>query len=99
MAELRERPRALVLNERDNVAVAVTALKAGERLNIGRATVALAQDIPSGHKFALASLGAGAEVVKYGEVIGKTTAAIAPGEHVHVHNVVSARLPGPGAAR
>ncbi len=29
---------------------------------------------------------------KYGEVIGIATAAIEPGAHVHVHNLVSARL-------
>jgi altronate dehydratase small subunit len=99
VAELRERPRALVLNDLDNVAVAVVALKSGERVAVGRASVELAQDIPSGHKFALASLAPGSDVVKYGEVIGKTTAAVRPGEHVHVHNVVSARLPGPGVSR
>jgi hypothetical protein len=42
----------------------------------------------------MAEIGAGDSVVKYGEVIGRATSAIAAGRHVHVHNVVSARLPG-----
>jgi altronate dehydratase len=44
-----------------------------------------------GHKFALQDIEKGADVVKYGEPIGQTTARIARGEHVHVHNVVSHR--------
>jgi altronate dehydratase small subunit len=34
---------------------------------------------------------AGADVLKYGQVIGRTSRAIKAGEHVHVHNVESAR--------
>jgi altronate dehydratase len=44
-----------------------------------------------GHKFALRPIASGENVIKYGEPIGETTAAIARGEHVHVHNVVSHR--------
>ena len=33
----------------------------------------------------------GDEIVKYGQVIGHASKAIAVGEHVHVHNVESAR--------
>jgi altronate dehydratase small subunit len=33
----------------------------------------------------------GVEVIKYGKVIGETTAEIQTGEHVHVHNVDSKR--------
>src|SRR5262249_28579122 len=40
-----------------------------------------------GHKFALRPIAAGAAVLKYGQVIGFAGRAIAPGEHVHVHNV------------
>jgi hypothetical protein len=44
-----------------------------------------------GHKFALRGIDQGADVIKYGEPIGRTTAPVAKGEHVHVHNVVSHR--------
>ena|SRR2546430_128553 len=94
-----ERPRALVLNAADNVAVAVSRLRAGEMIELAGSAVTLARDIPSGHKFALRVIAAGGDVVKYGEVIGKATARIPPGEHVHVQNVVSARLPGPAEKR
>jgi altronate dehydratase len=87
-------PRVLLLNRRDNVAVAIRALRAGDQVELDGRQVDVAEDIPFGHKLAVAEIGAGDSVVKYGEVIGRATAAIAPGRHVHVHNVVSARLPG-----
>jgi len=56
---------------------------------VGR--IKLLSDIPMGHKFALRAMDKNADVIKYGEPIGRTTAAIAKGEHVHVHNVISHR--------
>ena len=91
------RPRALVLHARDKVAVAVAALAPGEELELQGARVTVREPIPFGHKLALRDVACGAGVVKYGEVIGLATAAIAAGRHVHVHNVRSRRLPGPGA--
>lgn len=44
-------------------------------------------DIPRGHKVALASLAAGAWVRKFGSFIGVAAKAIAPGDHVHTHNL------------
>lgn len=88
-------PRALQLDRADNVAVALAALERGERLELGGAAVTLVDPIRVGHKLALAPIERGAAIVKYHEPIGRASAAIAPGEHVHVHNVVSARLPGP----
>jgi altronate dehydratase len=87
-------PRVLLLNPRDNVAVAIRALRAGDSVELDGLEVDIAEDIPFGHKLAMAEIGAGDSVVKYGEVIGRATSAIAAGRHVHVHNVVSARLPG-----
>jgi altronate dehydratase small subunit len=37
------------------------------------------------------AIGKGDDVVKYGEIIGRATADIAKGEHVHVHNIESLR--------
>ncbi len=90
-------PRALVLDAADNVAVATVALAAGERIEAGASAVTLAEAIPVGHKFALTAIAAGAQVTKYGEVIGLAISAIPAGAHVHVHNVLSARLPGDAA--
>ena len=44
-----------------------------------------------GHKLARGPIPAGAPIVKLGETIGAATADIAPGEHVHTHNVASNR--------
>ncbi len=90
------RPRFIVLGE-DNVAVALAPLEPGERLAVADG-VTLRAGIPFGHKLAIADIAAGAPVRKYSEVIGIASQPIGAGEHVHVHNVVSARLPGAGDA-
>jgi len=68
----------------DNVAVAPQAIAAGTR----EGDLVFA-DIPAGHKAARRPIAAGEAVIKYGFPIGLATADIAPGEHVHVHNVRS----------
>jgi (2R)-sulfolactate sulfo-lyase subunit alpha len=55
-------------------------------------SVRLAEAIPLGHKLALADIAAGADVIEYGQRVGIATRDIRQGEHVHVHNVRSARL-------
>ena len=89
------RAKAIVIHEKDNVATAIISLEAGSTVSLdvqGRpGKIRLLSSIPLGHKFALCDLEPGADVVKYGEPIGKTIARIARGEHVHVHNVVSHR--------
>ncbi len=87
--------QALQLNPRDNVAVAVRNLPAGEVVAVELTRVTLQEPISFGHKLALVPIPAGDAVRKYAEVIGVASADIAAGAHVHVHNVVSARLPGP----
>ena len=47
----------------------------------------VARLVPSGHKVALRAVAEGAAVHKYGQVIGFATAPIAPGDHVHSHNL------------
>ena len=42
-----------------------------------------------GHKYARRAIRAGENVIKYGMPIGHATCDIAPGEHVHVHNVAT----------
>jgi altronate hydrolase len=43
--------------------------------------------IPAGHKVAARAIGAGAPVRRYNQIIGFASQPIAPGEHVHVHNL------------
>ena len=87
----------LVHAPHDSVGVAITDIHAGETIdgvvleNNSLVSVSAVQDVPLGHKIALAPLPAGAKVVKYDVTIGVARAAINPGEHVHVHNLKSAR--------
>ncbi|RJK97565.1 UxaA family hydrolase [Vallicoccus soli] len=47
--------------------------------------------VPLGHKVALADLEPGQDVVEYGVRTALASAAVRRGEHVHIHNVRSAR--------
>jgi altronate dehydratase len=85
----------LRVNPRDNVAVALARLNAGDWAHLDGVDVQITEPIPFGHKLALAVVPVGGGVVKYGEVIGRATSPIEAGQHVHVHNLQSARLPGP----
>ncbi|WP_033924215.1 UxaA family hydrolase [Sphingomonas sp. 35-24ZXX] len=81
---------AMQVHAADTVAVALRDLAAGTVVELGALRVSLATDIDRGHKFALAAHGMGDAVVKYGLPIGRATAPIAPGDHVHVHNLHTA---------
>ncbi len=86
--------RFLIADERDNVATAVTPIAKGEAVaatGAGREVVTVNDDIPLGHKFALRPIERGGRVIKYGETIGVASASIAPGDHVHIHNVEGLR--------
>ena len=71
------------ITDRDNVAVAIEKLDAGEEI-LG---VKLVEDVPAGHKFALCDIAEGENVITYAFPIGHATKAIAAGSWVHTHNV------------
>lgn len=86
--------KAIKMNPKDNVATAIDDVESGEVIGVKNDEVfeiQVLQEIPFGHKFALRDIAEGEEIVKYGEVIGRATAEIRKGEHVHVHNVESLR--------
>lgn len=86
--------RAIRLAPDDNVAVAITAIAAGDLLDIGDGqTITARQSIAFGHKIAISAIRAGQKVSKCGCPIGTATADIAIGEHVHLHNLTSDYLP------
>jgi altronate dehydratase small subunit len=93
--KMAQKSKAIVINEKDNVATAIVPLQAGASVALAAqgqgGKIKLLSSIPMGHKFALADIPKGGDVIKYGEAIGETTAPIRRGEHVHVHNVVSHR--------
>jgi altronate dehydratase len=77
--------RAIRLHPDDNVAIALTDLTAGTDLaDFG---VVLQSPIARGHKIALAAIPTGGVVRRYGQIIGAASADIAPGAHIHTHNL------------
>jgi hypothetical protein len=84
----------LVVSEADNVATALHDLAAGTEGRVAGPSgalppVTLRTDLQLGHKAALRAIGDGELVIKHGRPIGRATAVISPGDHVHVHNVIS----------
>jgi altronate dehydratase small subunit len=88
-----QKARAIIINEKDNVATALEPIEADTTVSIEHRgqteRIKLPSTVPTGHKFALCEISAGEYVVKYGEPIGQALVRIRPGEHVHVHNIVS----------
>ena len=87
-------PRAIVLNPQDNVATLIDTGEAGVACTLqGEAsgTVTLRGAVPFGHKVCVRQTPAGGDILKYGQVIGQASKDLAVGDHVHIHNVESAR--------
>jgi len=85
--------KLLKIHPNDNVAVVIEDVVSGENITVAGQQVIIKQDIPRGHKVALADIAEGEFPTKYGYPIGKATANIAVGEWVHVHNTKT-RLEG-----
>ena len=60
----------IIINQDDNVAVALLPLKAGEQITLPGCSFTLIDDIPSGHKFLLKDINTNGNVIKYGYPIG-----------------------------
>lgn len=92
-----ERKIALQVNDKDNVAtIFAEGIKKGVEVEVrdkrGHSTIiAVADDIPYGHKVAIAKINKGELITKYGEEIGIATRDIQKGEYVHIHNLDSMR--------
>jgi altronate hydrolase len=88
------------IHPRDNVVIARRQLLGGTVL--AEEGVTVAGLVPPGHKVATQVIAAGQAVRRYDQIIGHATQAIAPGQHVHVHNLAYADFarhhePGAGA--
>lgn len=85
----------IVIHPDDNVAIALKDLEEGISIQVEtkveQIEITPLVPIPFGHKIALKAIQKGANVIKYGEVIGRATQNIEAGEHVHIHNVESNR--------
>ncbi len=75
------------IHEKDNVAVALAPMNAGQMIKIDNFAILISENIPAGHKFALKNIPVGSEVLKYGYSIGKAKQFISAGDWVHTHNV------------
>ena len=73
------------LHPDDNVIIALQDLAAGSALP--DLAGPLPQSVPRGHKIATSAIAAGAQVLRYGQIIGVATVDIAAGAHVHTHNL------------
>ncbi|AGB41133.1 altronate dehydratase [Halobacteroides halobius DSM 5150] len=87
--------QGLVMSKEDNVATVVEEVSTGEKVTIrmGGETkeIKVTEAIPFGHKFCLAEIKKGEDVIKYGESLGAANQDINVGDYVHVHNLDSKR--------
>ncbi len=73
----------------DNVVVAVTAMAAGEVVELDDCSVVVTEDIKPGHKIAIKDIAKDELIIKYHCPIGTATEDIKPGAWVHTHNTLS----------
>ncbi|TDL76562.1 flagellar biosynthesis protein FlgA [Palleronia sediminis] len=95
---MSEIPHLLVHEAADNVGVVVVeGLTAGTDMlcvvthDDSSFRLTAKADVPIGHKVALSDLKAGDTAIKYGEDIGRITADVEKGGHVHTHNCKTKR--------
>ncbi|MEQ8878596.1 MAG: UxaA family hydrolase, partial [Cyclobacteriaceae bacterium] len=79
--------QAITINETDNLAVALTDLKAGTDVTVNDIQVKLVNNIPAKHKFALYDFDKGASLTMYGLVVGTANQPIGKGEAITTANV------------
>ncbi len=72
------------LHPNDDVWIALRDVAAGSTVPDGTRVLA---DVASGHKIARRAVPKGQPVHRYNQIIGFASADIAPGEHVHTHNL------------
>ena len=89
-------PSILRLDAADPIGIALADLAPGPFAVEG---VLLREPVPRGHKVALVPIAAGDAVRKFGTFIGVASMPIAPGQHVHSHNLAFALPPRDGEVR
>lgn len=72
----------LKINPADNVAVAISPLKAGETIQVDGEEITLKTDIPAGHKVTLKDFNEGENIIKYGYPIGHATKSVPKGSWI-----------------
>lgn len=84
---------ALLMDSRDNVVTCVRDIKKGEAIVYQQEgslySLIATENIPYCHKAALKNLLKNSKIIKYGEMLGKTTQDICRGGWVNEHNLIS----------
>jgi len=78
----------LLVDPLDNVAVATSNLKQGEKVKVGENIITVNHSIPVGHKIAIKDINKDQYIYKYGVPIGLASEDIKKGDYVHIHNVL-----------
>lgn len=84
---------AIRIADVDDVVIATRDIAVGESVMVDGEHLVARQAVPAGHKIATHDISAGGDVRKYGVTIGAASDAIARGDWVHSHNLVT-RLSG-----
>jgi altronate hydrolase len=78
--------KLIMIDARDNVAVAAQNLTQGESIQGKDFCLTVREDVEKGHKIAFHDISEGGNIIKYGYPIGVATRVIMAGEYVHTHN-------------
>ena len=78
------------LHPDDDVVIATRQMMSGARIESENLVVSGL--VPPGHKIATRAIAKGEAVKRYNQIIGVALEAIAPGQHVHVHNLGMAQF-------
>ncbi len=83
----------LKVNPNDNVLVALTNLKAGQKVDYQNHSYTLLNDVDAKHKFYTSDLPSGGEVYMYGTLVGKVQYAVKSGTLMTTDNLKHAAAP------
>ncbi len=81
--------KGMRIDPNDTVIVALEPINKGEKIQAGDIVLTVNHDIPKAHKVAIDDIQTGAQVIKYGSVIGEAIAPIKKGDWVHEHNITT----------
>lgn len=77
----------MIINKKDNVAVALKKIEKGFCVQWEGKNVELQEEIPQGHKFLIKDVKKGEDIIKYGNPIGHATEDLQAGAWIHIHNM------------
>src|SRR5215467_3251356 len=83
----RKPSSVLRLDPKDNVLVALTELRKGERVSFSGKEFVLISDVPAKHKFVTRDVAAGDEIIMYGALVGRATESIRCGDLLSTRNI------------